>query len=72
MKNARYDPKADPLMPRLFRKFDPTRSTIIMAKKRGGSLANLSSFKRFDNSKQYSTGSGHGSRATYLMINPLR
>jgi len=24
-----YDPKADPLMPRLFRKFDPSKSNII-------------------------------------------
>ncbi len=32
MKQAKYDPKADPLMPRLFRKFDPTKSQIIMAK----------------------------------------
>ena len=28
MKNSSYDPKADPLMPRLFRKFDPSKSTI--------------------------------------------
>ena len=29
MKNSTYDPKADPLMPRLFRKFDSSKSTIL-------------------------------------------
>jgi hypothetical protein len=71
MKNSKYDPKSDPLMPRLFRKYDSTKSTIIMAKKKG-SLASLRSLQRFDNSKQYSAGSGHGSKRTYLCINPLR
>ena len=30
MKHSSYDPKSDPLMPRLFRKFDPSKSTIAM------------------------------------------
>ena len=71
MKASRYDPKSDPLMPRLFRKFDPTKSTIIMAKRKG-SLASLISANRYDNSKHYTPGAGHGSQRTYLMINPLR
>ena len=29
MKTHQYDPKADPLMPRLFRKFDSSKSTIL-------------------------------------------
>lgn len=35
MKQGKYDPKSDPLMPRLFRKFDPKQSTIIQAKRMG-------------------------------------
>ena len=34
IKKSSYDPKSDPLMPRLFRKFDPTKSTIAMQTKR--------------------------------------
>jgi len=30
IKTSSYDPKSDPLMPRLFRKFDPSKSTIAM------------------------------------------
>ena len=29
IKQSTYDPKSDPLMPRLFRKFDPTKSTVL-------------------------------------------
>lgn len=32
MRNNSYDPKCDPLMPRLFRKFDSTKSKILMDK----------------------------------------
>lgn len=71
MKASKYDPKSDPLMPRLFRKFDSTKSTILMAKKKG-SMASLAMAEKYDNSKMYSAGSGHGSQRTYLMINPLK
>ena len=59
-------------MPRLFRKFDPTKSQIIMSKARKGSLTNIGSVQKFENSKMYSAGSGAGSERTYLMMDPTR
>ena len=38
IKQSTYDPKSDPLMPRLFRKFDPTKSTVMQSRRRKGSL----------------------------------
>ena len=58
-------------MPRLFRKFDPAKSTIINAKKRKGSLSEFP-IQKFDNSRVYRSGMGHGSERTYLCINPYR
>lgn len=72
LKTSKYDPKSDPLMPRLFRKFDPTKSQVIMSKARKGSLTGIKSVQKFDNSKMYSAGSGAGSQRTYLMMNPKR
>ena len=59
-------------MPRLFRKFDPTKSQIIMAKQRKGSLINVGSVQKFDNSKMYSAGGGARGKGTFLMMNPKR
>lgn len=70
MKNSKYDPKKDPLMGRLFRKYDPTKSTILMSKSHG--MSKLSNVSQFENGKIYGKGRGHGSTATYLCINPLR
>ena len=39
MKNSNYDPKADPLMPRLFRKFDSSKSTITQMKNKKTSIS---------------------------------
>ena len=75
LRASKYDPKADPLMPRLFRKFDSSKSTILAsqkAKRRGSTLRPIASMQRFDNSKSYMSGSGAGSSRTYLCINPLR
>ena len=36
--NSRYDPKNDPLMGRLFRRYDPHKSTIIQAKRQRGGM----------------------------------
>lgn len=69
MKNSTYDPKADPLMPRLFRKFDSSKSTILSHRR---TFQTLSSKERFDNSKSYGPGEGYGSQRTYLCINPYR
>ena len=75
MKNSNYDPKADPLMPRLFRKFDPSKSDIIMGRRalRGGSsITTLRNKEKFNNLKTYAAGKGYGSKGTYLCINPYR
>lgn len=69
MKNSAYDPKADPLMPRLFRKFDASKSTILSQRR---TFQSMSSKERFDNSKSYQAGQGYGSQRTYLCINPYR
>lgn len=58
MKNSTYDPKADPLMPRLFRKFDSSKSTILSNRR---TFQTMSSKERFDNSKSYGPGEGYGS-----------
>jgi hypothetical protein len=68
MRNNSYDPKSDPLMPRLFRKFDNTKSKIIMDKLNQGSIFS----EKFSNNKSYKAGEGYGSQRTYLCINPLR
>ena len=70
MKNSRYDPKNDPLMGRLFRKYDPTKSTILMSKSHG--MSKLSQASQFENHKVYKSGKGYGSTNTYLCINPLK
>ena len=56
-------------MPRLFRKFDASKSTIISSKR--GRFSEKS-FSQFDNNKIYKSGHGHGSQNTYLCINPLK
>ena len=61
MKNSSYDPKADPLMPRLFRKFDASKSTILSSKRNSYSLRGFDSKERFDNSKMYKPKEGVGS-----------
>ena len=70
MKSSKYDPKSDPLMPRLFRKFDPKKSTIIQAKRMGSAFN--SQISKFDNGQKYKAGGGYGSQRTYLCINPYR
>jgi len=75
MKNSNYDPKSDPLMPRLFRKFDPSKSEILMGRRalRGGSsIATLRNKEKFNNLKTYAAGRGYGSKGTYLCIDPYR
>jgi hypothetical protein len=69
IKKSGYDPKQDPLMPRLFRKYDPSKSTIITKKRRS---VQDDSMQKFDNSKMYKPGQGYGSQRTYLCINPYR
>lgn len=69
LKKSKYDPRTDPLMPRLFRKVDASKSTITTHKRKG---SHMISMEKFDNSKIYSKGAGHGSQRTYLCINPLR
>lgn len=60
-------------MPRLFRKFDPTKSTILQSKKRFFSGNNSKSqISKFDNNKSYMSGEGYGSQRTYLCIKSLR
>lgn len=58
IKQGKYDPKNDPLMPRLFRKFDASKSTIISSKR--GRFSEKS-FSQFDNNKIYKSGQGYGS-----------
>lgn len=74
IKQSSYDPKSDPLMPRLFRKFDPSKSSIVSSyHARKQSMGQLSeSVGKFDNSKLYKPGQGYGSQRTYLCINPYR
>ena len=69
IKKSSYDPKADPLMPRLFRKYDPKKSTVLSVKNRKNSM---NSIGKFDNLKTYKAGQGYGSQRTYLCINPYR
>jgi hypothetical protein len=60
-------------MPRLFRKFDPSKSSIISSKhNKKQSIQMSESVGKFDNSKTYKTGQGYGSQRTYLCINPYR
>ena len=49
IKNSKYDPKKDPLMGRLFRKYDQSKSTIITKKH----WKQHSMMEKFDNSKIY-------------------
>lgn len=72
MNNKRYDPKSDPLMPRLFRKFDPSKSTVLTMSRARDQMSIFSNASQFDNNKVYKKGEGHGSQRTYLCINPLR
>lgn len=72
MKTSSYDPKADPLMPRLFRKFDPNKSTIISAKRGASVSAEGSHVQKYNNFKTYKVGQGYGSQRTYMCINPYR
>ena len=72
MKKSVYDPRKDPLMPRLFRKFDPAKSTILQEKRRRTSMHPFDSKERFENSKMYPSKMGYGSQRTYLCINPYR
>ena len=60
MSQSRYDPKSDPLMPRLFRKYDPSKSSIMQSKKRNGMMSTRS-VSQYDNSKMYKVGQGYGS-----------
>jgi len=59
-------------MPRLFRKFDPNKSTIMQSKRNERSFGLSKSLSKFDNQKIYKSGDGYGSQRTYLCINPLR
>jgi len=59
MKSSKYDPKSDPLMPRLFRKFDPKKSSIIQAKRMGSAFQ--SNISKFENGQVYKSGGGYGS-----------
>jgi hypothetical protein len=62
IKQSSYDPKSDPLMPRLFRKFDPSKSSIISSKmNKKQSIAISESIGKFDNTKTYKSGQGYGS-----------
>ena len=57
IKKSSYDPKSDPLMPRLFRKFDPSKSSIISSKhRRKNSMQVSESVKKYDNGKLYKPG----------------
>jgi hypothetical protein len=55
-------------MGRLFRKYDSSKSTIITKKH----WKKQSEMEKFDNSKMYRSGKGHGSASTYLCINPIK
>lgn len=67
-------------MPRLFRKFDPAKSTLNVSKKynKGSYMKNSMghsmshSVSKWDNHASYRKGEGYGSQRTYLCINPLR
>lgn len=71
MSKSSYDPKNDALMPRLFRKFDPSKSTVISSKRKGMQSV-FSNASQFDNNRVYKKGEGYGSQGTYMCINPLR
>ena len=59
-------------MPRLFRKFDPNKSTVLQSKRNERSFGLSKSLSKFDNGRVYQSGEGYGSQRTYLCINPLR
>ena len=73
IKTGKYNPKKDPLMGRLFRKFDSKKSVMVqsaIARRRGQS--SILEASKFENHVRYKSGTGHGSTRTYLMINPLK
>lgn len=72
MAKKKYNPKNDPLMPRLFRKNDPSKSTILTMSRGRDQMSVFTNTSQYDNNKVYQKGQGYGSQRTYLCINPLR
>lgn len=61
MAQKKYDPKQDKLMPRLFRKFDPAKSTVLSMSRAKDQISVFSNASQYDNNKIYRKGEGFGS-----------